>query len=513
MSYDLNGAGAKSATHLPPKRPSASGHRPSRSMSSVPTRPPPPPGGVSPSSSKSALAAAASSAKVPPTPAIAKYNEIYIQATEQNDGLRWAPAEPPTDTPLAPLEALAESSSFREQLWERKTKRWHPDRPSISLRGKWRTLDELDRIVARINVSRIDSLLVKFSPPAHFRFAYKFLFMRLHVTGLRRLGIDDPLPPAAIPALANFIRSPRSHGLVEIVFDGSALNYEDVAPLAAAVRDNTTLARLCVGACNRRLYMPMRQSCQCFQPLTKMWGHDGASGHLGHIAPILLRNRDMTAKVHKAALRSLVPARILLRAADVAADTSSEYSGNLSTVPRVTAQPYRSNGFTVKRPVRSPPRVPAVHRLPREALARILHFAADETALLTDDQVEVVLEHAADPAALSRVAREIGAGSPDTVESRQVRVEWLSKGGFCWEREVAARLQRSPAPNKAQVPVKPLAHVRPPVQARTPSQTQTQHAPLPSQTNHQTKLPAQQHQLRAPPQPLKSALKQPSNRV
>lgn len=71
---------------------------------------------------------------------LTKVNEIYIQATEQNDGLRWAPAEPPTDTPLAPLEALAESSSFREQLWERKTKRWHPDRPSISLRGKWRTV-------------------------------------------------------------------------------------------------------------------------------------------------------------------------------------------------------------------------------------------------------------------------------------------------------------------------------------------------------------------------------------
>lgn len=328
--------------------------------------------------------------------------------------------------------------------------------------------------------------------------------MRLHVTGLRRLGIDDPLPPAAIPALANFIRSPRSHGLVEIVFDGSALSYDDVAPLAAAVKDNTTLARLCVGACNRRLYMPMRQSCQCFQPLTKMWGHDGASGHLGHIAPMLLRNRDMTTKVHKAALRSLVPARILLRAADVAADTSSEFSGS---VPRVTAQPYRSNGFTVKRPVRSPPRVPAVLRLPKEALARILHFAADESALLTDEQVAVVLEHAADPAALSRLAREIGSNRADTVESRQVRVEWLSKGGFTWEREVAARLRLQAPPEKAPVPVKPLAVVRPPVQARTPSQTGGTVPRRPSQTQQQQPAPPPPTQ-----QPLKSALKQPSSR-
>ncbi|KAL1408630.1 hypothetical protein Q8F55_005443 [Vanrija albida] len=351
-----------------------------------------------------------------------EYFDILIQATAQTEALQWSalPAEPaPTAAghgALDPTKALTRvyRLQFREKAWERRAKKWHGDKPTLQLQGKWRTTHDIETIVGRLNASRIDDLAIKISGgPLE---AYATLFDTLNVPGLRKLCVEDALPASAGVPLERFLRSPRSHGLVTIDLDGGFLHAKEVGRIADALRTaNRTVTRLCLSECylsQHRCVCDLRQN---------IWSERGDSRH-PYIQSIKLaedRNRFLTTRVRQAAVRALVPARILLRARAPEDYESSDSDQSADTYVSSTSSTTSLAGH--------------INKLPRAVVIRIVQFASRDPGALSGAQLARIVDHASDAESLKRVALALGSAAERGQSHNLARLEWLSRGGFFWE--------------------------------------------------------------------------------
>lgn len=274
-------------------------------------------------------------------------------------------------------------------------------------------MHDIETIVGRLNASRIDDLAIKISGgPLE---SYAKLFDTLNIPGLRKLCVEDALPASAGAPLERFLRSPRAHGLVTIDLDGGFLHAKEVGRIADALRTtNLTVTRLCLSECylsQHRCVCDLRQN---------IWSERGDTRH-PYIQSIKLaedRNRFLTTRVRQAAVRALVPARILLRARAPEDYESSDSDQSAETFASASSTTSLAGH---------------INKLPRNVVIRIIQFASRDPAALSGAQLARIVDHASDAESLKRVALALSTAADRGQTHNLARLEWLSRGGFFWD--------------------------------------------------------------------------------
>lgn len=247
----------------------------------------------------------------------------------------------------------------------------------------------------RLNASRIDRILI--NPSAR---ALESLFDRLAVPQLRVLDFTGPyLPCEVVPALVDFLRSPRSHGLEYLIVPTA--NRSPLAHFSAIIQalteGNVTLKVVCDRSCGFEDYPPV--NCTCAHRRFKKQEHCMVARQTRAFNEVLDRNKHLAERVRRGALSSLVTARILYHA----------------------------------RPADSGPC--PIMDLPSEVLQNIAWFAShDPEPTLSESQFFKINKHASDRDTLAPMARiftEAASEGPGKLAS--ARDEWLANGGFWWE--------------------------------------------------------------------------------
>ncbi|OCF32157.1 hypothetical protein I317_07118 [Kwoniella heveanensis CBS 569] len=309
---------------------------------------------------------------------------------------------------------------------------------SITLRNN------LESIVNSLNASHISTLSLTNNPGLDPPSVQQF-FETIHSPHLRQLQISTSNFPSSIASsIADYLRSPRSRDLEYLELNGNNLGEKGVAEIVDAVDENnfsiqalgllanqsTTLGAVTeidvendVGTeARERVLMADRESEQASMEY-----------QIHRRLPILLeRNRILTSRIRKAALKTLVPARIVLNALppsdeDIAQRVISDVS---------TGSTY--SGFRLL-------------DLPEEVVQLIVRHSSGDSTAFSDDQWTRLRREATDKDSLQRSiqAREerlkarglgMGAGSMGDRDERkevdrQLREDWLRRGQWDrWER-------------------------------------------------------------------------------
>lgn len=229
------------------------------------------------------------------------------------------------------------------------------------------------------------------------------LLSSLHMPTLRTLGIGIVLHPPLVAALSTFLHSPRSRGLQHLTLRGTGddalVPVRDLEILVPALVANGTVRMLHHG--NSRT----------------IHGRDAESFPFGHGFPgfahpetrilmrllgVLARNGAFLWPARRAAVRALMPARVILRHVDY---------GELAPPP--------------------------ITRLPGHVTAQILRHVSGDSEVFDSAQWDKLFEAAADPQNLKRLAFAVTRLDLTTgLGFKAVMALWLDSGGF-WPRSLS----------------------------------------------------------------------------
>ena len=258
------------------------------------------------------------------------------------------------------------------------------------------------------------------------------LFATLNAPRLTTLHLSTcTVPYDASPQIASYLSARRSRNLETLELNGNQLGPRGVRRIVDAIEtSNYTLTRLGVFSNDITPQIPLEPDDQGFADVpvgveeernTDEIRQDESilSYQVHHRLPLLLqRNRNFTRRIRNAALRALVPARILLH---------SRPPSDEETAKRVMDDigENRELGNTFR-----------LLDLPREVVYNIVrHTSLDPTAF-SSGQFARFRSYAEDRAGLAHmgsVMRERMAKASWGEESRavwQIREEWLRRGGW-----------------------------------------------------------------------------------
>ncbi|WOO81867.1 uncharacterized protein LOC62_04G005383 [Vanrija pseudolonga] len=315
----------------------------------------------------------------PSAASTAPYCVLELYATPQHDDLAATFRALPASAPLAPLRQLirdypllfVDDTHGHDIGWGLLRS---PERPFLVLRAKWRSLTDLDRIVAALNASRIHELVIRLhkrsaspsaSPPqdtlTHF-------FDTLSIAGLYGLVLQDYRYDTGgdfTPAVGGYLASPRSQSLERLYILQSEFAQPDfAAPILDAITATGRVSTLRLGGA------AMSWEDEFRPPVRMREGWFAPSPLVNRLPSVTGRNAALVRAVRRAAAQVLIPARVLLR-------------GRPSTQPHDGTRPF------------------PILDLPHHVLVNILRYTAHDAALLSDPQLARLCAHAASSTALT----------------------------------------------------------------------------------------------------------------
>ncbi|WOO81860.1 uncharacterized protein LOC62_04G005376 [Vanrija pseudolonga] len=352
---------------------------------------------------------------------------LHIQAQQVSPYLPWDLLHPrPGTDPVGALVALAAPENYQV----RRETGQHALLYSLSV-GPSRVLTELTpqaqgdcaaNLASALNASLISELYLhpfaSSDPPNTddaepslrrnaqadaVRHVLDALLSSLHIPTLRTLAIGFILPPPLVTSLATFLRSPRSRGLQHLTLHGrgedALLPVPDLEILVPALVANGTVRMLHHGN-SRTIHVRDAESFP--------FGH-GFPGFshpetriLMRLLGVLARNGAFLWPARRAAVRALVPARVILRHVNFAELAS-----------------------------------PPITRLPGHVLAQILGLVSGDSEVFDAAEWSKLFAAARDPDHLKRLAwavtrLDLTAG----LGFKAVMALWLDSGGF-WPRSLS----------------------------------------------------------------------------
>ncbi|WVF73126.1 hypothetical protein IAT40_007945 [Kwoniella sp. CBS 6097] len=315
----------------------------------------------------------------------------------------------------------------------------------VLMQGNSITLqNNLESIVNSLNASHISTLSLTNNPGLDPTSLKKF-FESINSPHLRQLQISTSnLPRSVASAVADYLRSPRSRDLDYLELNGNNLGEKGVTEIVDAVDENnfsiqavgllanqsTVLGTVTnidpsndVGTeARERILMADRESEQATMEY-----------QIHRRLPILLdRNRILTSRIRKAALKTLVPARIILNALP---------PSNEDTAQRVISDISNGSSYSGFR----------LLDLPEEVVQVIVKHTSGDSTAFSDDQWTRLRRESTDRESLkwSIQLREerlrgrglgigpglIGGRDERKEVDRQLKEDWLRKGKWDrWER-------------------------------------------------------------------------------
>ncbi|WOO82934.1 uncharacterized protein LOC62_04G006414 [Vanrija pseudolonga] len=240
-----------------------------------------------------------------------------------------------------------------------------------------------------------------------------------------------------VPPIVEFLKSPRSFGLESLVMSGRSLTAADLSAIVDAVRDfNPTLSAVNMCECkSKRL-----ASCACHG-----LGDDGEAWdrQVRRLAVYLERNAILTKRVRRAAVRSLVLARVVAGGRSVGGvangSAGDEVNGANGSVANRTGNDIHkaaTNGAGADADAHTRAAPFPLLELPPHLRANIIRHASADPLALTDEQWSKLLSHVEDPASLGRLAAGVCEARTAGITFPLALGEWLGNGGFWWKHRV-----------------------------------------------------------------------------
>ncbi|GFZ48506.1 hypothetical protein JCM24511_06254 [Saitozyma sp. JCM 24511] len=304
----------------------------------------------------------------------------------------------------------------------------------------------LESIINSLNSSRISTLSLtnnpNLSPSSLTR-----LFAALSSPHLTELHLNTcAIGPGLAPSIAAYLRSTRSRRLELLELNGNHLGLSGVREIVDAVeRGNFTIKHLGLVANESLPPRPHREGgddivdgadedeqSESPEPEDRRSAEEklaeerALSYEVHERLPVLLeRNRVLTRRVRRAAVRCLAPARILLNAQPIVID-------DLTTARQVIEEV--SSNRTHLRPQPFP-----LLSLPEEVLHLVIRHTSGDATALSDSQWVRLRTEAGNRESLRRAARSLESKlrRAYTIEERQgagreLMEEWLMRGK--WDR-------------------------------------------------------------------------------
>ncbi|KAL1408874.1 hypothetical protein Q8F55_005688 [Vanrija albida] len=302
-----------------------------------------------------------------------------------------------------------------------------------------------DVTLSGAGVAETAALLVNKSRVAHLGLndlpldaaAVSALFAALNAPHLRTLHLSTcDIPWGCAPAIAEYVRSPRSRGLKVLELNQNRLGRRGVALVLDAVEAaNFSLLHigLMVNDRRRKRRGPRRfpaspSDTESDSDSAEHLDNSSLAYQLDKRVPVLqFRNEALTNRVRRAAARAIAPARVILRARP---PTATE------TGARIMREASRDARPAVPFPLLD---------LPPEVQVQIARHCSRDATALSEAQWTRLRMRAADPDDLRNAARRMAAACVDVQlgkatraqrreRVREVRDEWLVSGGWeCWE--------------------------------------------------------------------------------
>ena len=265
-------------------------------------------------------------------------------------------------------------------------------------------------------------------------------FAALHATRLTTLHLSTcSIPYDASASIASYLSSPRGRNLETLELNGNQLGPRGVRRLVDAVESyNFTLKQLGVFSNDVTPQVPIEvDDDQGFADIPPGGlAEEGRtrdevrqdesilSYQIHHRLPVLLvRNRDLTRRIRRAALRALAPARIILNARP---------PSDQEVAKRIIQDVGEGKGLSAFR----------LLDLPGEVIYHVVRHTSQDPVAFTSGQFAKLRQYAEDRDGLVKMARGIkerlakADWGDETRVLWQVREEWLRRGGWDkWEME------------------------------------------------------------------------------
>jgi hypothetical protein len=243
------------------------------------------------------------------------------------------------------------------------------------------------------------------------------------------------LPPSA-EAISDFLKSPRSRSLEYLELNGNNLGAEGVRKIVDAVEESH-FGILQVGVLSNEEW-PRSNVNDDDDPELGPEGFDSEQEgkllrHLVHerLPDLIFRNRYVTRRVRRAALRTIGPARILLHARPPSdEDTASRIMEEVSAVSLTCSASPTSRPFPIL-------------ELPPEVLNLIIRHCSQDPHAMTESQYARLRSQAENRDELTKLVRlrterlkGIFSHDEQVRKEREIRDEWLKRGKWDkWERQ------------------------------------------------------------------------------
>jgi hypothetical protein len=263
------------------------------------------------------------------------------------------------------------------------------------------------------------------------------LFAQLNTPHLRELHLSIcDLPPSCVPAIVEFLRSPRSQKLGVLELNANALGRLGVTAILDALESaNYSVYRIGLSANNAapaRANSPLSDSENedVWRETHGVWESDEAmsrddprsmSNQINNRVPALQsRNAELGRRVRNAASRTIAPLRMIVNA---------RAPSDAETAQRVLAD---------AAPDAAPPPHFPLLELPPEVQLVIARHASQDADALSDDQWARLVSHAKDPASLGKMAARMKRAQQSVqfgarnYREQEVREAWLGEMGCEW---------------------------------------------------------------------------------
>jgi len=244
------------------------------------------------------------------------------------------------------------------------------------------------------------------------------------------------LPTSAAETIATFLASPSARRLEYLELNGNRLGADGVRTIVDAV-EQSHFGIVQVGLLANEEYSRSTAEDED-TPETPREGYDPEQEakqlrHLVHerLPELLFRNRYVTRRIRRAALRIIGPARILLHAQPLSdEDTASRIMTEVSATTSNTPSANTNRPFPIL-------------DLPPEVLNHVIRHCSQDPYAFSSKQYAMLRMQAADRDELGRSVRlrkdrmkGIYSREEKDAKEREMRDEWLRKGGWDkWENE------------------------------------------------------------------------------
>ena len=291
----------------------------------------------------------------------------------------------------------------------------------------------LDGILNNLSSSRLSTLSLT-NNPVEVEGLANFLG-RLEANELTELHLSTcKLPPKAADCIAKFIAGSHSRNLVYLELNGNHLGAESVRTIVDAI-ESSNYGLIQVGLLANEEYPRTTgeddetrvQPREDYDPV-----HEAKQlHHLVHerLPELMFRNQFLTRRIRRAALRTLVPARILLNAQPLSDEDTAKHV--MAEVAAVSAHSTTPTPSTFR-----------ILDLPPEILHLVIRHCSQDPYALSERQFVQLRTHAEGKENLGRIVKRrkermvgIFSDEEEKEKEREMRDDWLRSGRWDkWEQ-------------------------------------------------------------------------------